>query len=264
MKKKLLLFINLIICFFVYSEELMEKKQELKEQIVKNFKENNNDTNLIIDYAKLFLPKTFIYDDNKMKTPTLSENNYNWTICFVIKNEYITEDLFKDDIAVVGYTVTVRKVTGEAMLNGYLEQIRNVYQIQYMTFQRKINQYDSLLKSMKKYSQFCNLYKRMNYLADQGTCVNEDNLTNYVDTVSKEILKIKLYKAEESLKETYDKYVISCITYYKNEEELISAYLLNDKNYDLLISINDASERKIYKYLISKTTNEFQEEIINY
>ena len=45
----------------------MEKKQELKEQIVKNFKENNNDTNLIIDYAKLFLPKTFIYDDNKMK-----------------------------------------------------------------------------------------------------------------------------------------------------------------------------------------------------
>ena len=151
MKKKLLLFINFIICFFVYSEELMEKQQELREQIVKNYTENTNDINLIIDYAKLFLPKTFIYDDNKMKTPTLSENNYYWTICFDIKNEYITEDLFKDDIAVVGYTVTVRKVTGEAMLNGYLEQIRNVYQIQYMNFQRKINQYDSLLKSMKKY-----------------------------------------------------------------------------------------------------------------
>lgn len=264
MKKKLLLFINFIICFFVYSEELMEKQQELREQIVKNYTENTNDINLIIEYAKLFLPENFHYDDNKMKTPTLAENNYSWIIDFVLKNEYITEDLYKDDIAIIGYTVTVRKVTGEAMLNGYWELIRNVYKIQYMNFQRKINQYDSLLKSMKKYSQFCNLYKRMNYLADQGTCVNEDNLTNYVDTVSKEILKIELYKAEESLKETYDKYVISCITYYKNEEELISAYLLNDENYDLLISINDASERKISKYLISKTTNEFQEEIINY
>ena len=264
MKKKLLLFINLIICFFVYSEELMEKKQGLREQIVKNYTENTNDINLIIEYAKLFLPENFHYDDNKMKTPTLSENNYNWTICFVIKNEYITEDLYKDDIAIIGYTIRIRKVTGEAVIGGWIEVIQNIYQIQYMTFQRKINQYDSLLKSMKKYSQFCNLYKRMNYLADQCTCVNEDNLTNYVDTVSKEILKIKLYKTEESLKETYDKDVISCITYYKNEEELISAYLLNDENYDLLITIKDLKERKIFKYLISKKSNEYKEEILSY
>lgn len=264
MKKKLLLFINLIICFFVYSEELMEKKQGLREQIVKNYTENTNDINLIIEYAKLFLPENFHYDDNKMKTPTLSENNYNWTICFVIKNEYITEDLYKDDIAIIGYTIRIRKVTGEAVIGGWIEVIQNIYQIQYMTFQRKINQYDSLLKSIKKYSQFCNLYKRMNYLADQGTCVNEDNLTNYVDTVSKEILKIKLYKTEESLKETYDKDVISCITYYKNEEELISAYLLNDENYDLLITIKDLKERKIFKYLISKKSNEYKEEILSY
>ena len=66
------------------------------------------------------------------------------------------------------------------------------------------------------------------------------------------------------MKEAYSKKVVSCISYYKNEEELFSAHLLDDENYDLLIAIKNVEERKIIKYLLSKKSNELKEEIIDY
>ena len=262
MKRLLLLLISFTICSFLYSDDLTDKKAKLREQVVKNFKENKIDNDLIIEYAKLFLPNDFLYN-NKIKTPYLNEDNYYWTISFRLKNEYITDDLFIDGIATVGYTVTVRKETGEAMLNGWTEIILNDYQIHLKNFRQKINQYYSLLKSIKNYNQFCQFYERMNYLTDKFIGVTENDITSYVDTVSNEILKIRLNNSEEPLKEAYDKCAVSCITYRKNEEELVRVYLLNDEDYDLLLIINDVSERKILKYLISEKTNDFNEEIIN-
>ena len=93
--------------------------------------------------------------------------------------------------------------------------------------------------------------------------VTENNTRIYIDNESNEILKIKVFNPEEASKETNGKNAISCITYCKNEEELLRAYLLNDEDCDLLLIINDVSERKILKYLISKKTNDFNEEIIN-
>ncbi len=127
MKRLLLLFISLLICSIVYSEELMEKKEELKEQIVKNFNEENIDTDLIIEYAKLFLPEKFHYDDDKLRTPYFSEDFYSWMIWFSLKDEYITEDLYKDGVAKFGYEVSVRKLTGEARITGFMEKSEGKY-----------------------------------------------------------------------------------------------------------------------------------------
>lgn len=263
MKRLILLLISFTICSFLYSDDLTDKKAKLREQVVKNFKENQIDKDLIIEYAKLFLPKSFAFDDVKMKTPYFFYSNYYWWISFNLKDEYISDDLFVDGKAKDGYEVSVRKSTGDAMLSGWSLIILNDYQIQFKNFRRKINQYDSLLKTIKDYNQFCQFYERMNYLTDKFIGVTENDITSYVDTVSNEILKIRLHNAEEPLKEAYDKRAISCITYSKNEEELVRAYLLNDEDYDLLLIINDVSERKILKYLISGKINEFLEEIIN-
>ena len=87
MKRFLLLFISFITCFFLYSEEFMDKKAAFREQVVKNFNENKINNDLIIEYAKLFLPNDFLYN-NKIKTPYLNEDNYYWTISFRLKNKY--------------------------------------------------------------------------------------------------------------------------------------------------------------------------------
>lgn len=263
MKRLLLLLISFTICSFLYSDDLTDKKAELREQVVKNFKENKIDEDLIIEYAKLFLPKSFAFDEVKMKTPGFNDVNYFWRIWFDLKDEYISDDLFVDGVATVGYMVSVRKSSGEAMLNGWEQLTRNDYIIQYRNFERKINQYDSILSGIKDYSQFRELYKRIDHLVYTCTGLTKNDVRSYADTVSNELLTIKLYNSEEPLKEAYDKRAISCITYSKNEEELLRAYLLNDEDYDLLLIINDVSERKILKYLISGKTNEFLEEIIN-
>ena len=127
MKRLLLLFISLLICSIVYSEDLMEKKEELKEQIVKNYNEKNIDTDLIIEYAKLFLPEKFHYDEDKMRAPYFSEDNYTWMIWFTLKDEYITEDLYKDGVAIFSYNVDVRKLTGEARITGFMEKSEGIY-----------------------------------------------------------------------------------------------------------------------------------------
>ena len=119
MKRLLLMLISFTICSFLYADDLTDKKAEFREQVVKNFKENKIDEDLIIEYAKLFLPKNFAFDDVKMKTPKLSEVNYFWRIWFDLKDEYISDDLFVDGVATVSYMVSVRKSSGEAMLNGW-------------------------------------------------------------------------------------------------------------------------------------------------
>ena len=263
MKRLLLLLISFTICSFLYSDDLTDKKAELREQVVKNFKENKIDNDLIIEYAKLFLPNDFAFDDVKMKTPYFFDTNYYWWISFDLKDEYISDDLFVDGVATVSYMVSVRKSSGEAMLNGWEQLKRNDYIIQYRNFERIINQYNSILKDIKDYSQFLEFYKRMDHLVYTCHGITKNDTRSYSDTVSNELLTIKLYNSEEPLKEAYDKRAISCITYSKNEEEFVWAYLLNDEDYDLLLIINDVSERKILKYLISGKTNEFLEEIIN-
>lgn len=128
MKRLLLLLISFNICSFLYSDELTDKKSEFRKQVVNNFKENKIDEGLIIEYAKLFLPKSFSYDDVKMKTPYFFDTNYYWWISFNLKDEYISDDLFVDGKAKDGYEVSVRKGTGEAILNGWTEIIINDYQ----------------------------------------------------------------------------------------------------------------------------------------
>ena len=178
MKRLLLLFISLLICSIVYSEELMEKKEELKEQIVKNFNEKNIDTDLIIEYAKLFLPEKFHYDDDKMRTPYFSEDFYSWRISFILKDEYITEDLYKDGVAIFSYTVDVRKLTGEARITGVMEKRENIYRKQYESFKVKTAQYDSLLKGIKDYNLLHEYYKRMNNLIYLCNSVTENNIAS--------------------------------------------------------------------------------------
>lgn len=128
MKRLLLLLISFTICSFLYSDDLTNKKAELREQVVNNFKENKIDEDLIIEYAKLFLPKSFSFDEVKMKTPRLSEYNYYWYVSFDLKKEYVTDDLFIDGVAKDGYEVSLRKSTGEAMLSGWSLIILNDYQ----------------------------------------------------------------------------------------------------------------------------------------
>lgn len=263
MKRFILLLISFTICSFLYSDDLTDKKAELREQVVNNFKENQIDKDLIIEYAKLFLPKSFAFDDVKMKTPYFFDSNYYWWISFNLKDEYITDDLFVDGIAKDGYEVSVRKSTGDAMLSGWSQIIKNDYIIQYNDFSRKIDHYDFILRGIKDYNQFREFFKRIDDLFYFCIDVTENNTRIYIDNESNEILKIKVFNPEEPLKEANDKRAISCITYSKNEEELVRAYLLNDEDYDLLLIINDVSERKILKYLISGKTNEFLEEIIN-
>ena len=128
MKRLILLLISFTICSFLYSDDLTDKKAELREQVVNNFKENKIDEDLIIEYAKLFLPKSFAFDDVKMKTPYFFDSNYYWWISFNLKDEYISDDLFVDGVAKDGYEVSVRKSTGEAMLSGWSLIILNDYQ----------------------------------------------------------------------------------------------------------------------------------------
>ncbi|WP_296322536.1 hypothetical protein, partial [uncultured Treponema sp.] len=117
---------------------------------------------------------------------------------------------------------------------------------------------------LEEYNQICEYFTRIEYLHNNCSCSSEEKEVYYIDTESKEKLRINIYNKNESLKGVYGFHVTSLFFYYLDETALLGVYILDSKDADLLITIKNKKERKIIKYLILNKKNDIKREVISY
>lgn len=146
----------------------------------------------------------------------------------------------------------------------YAEKNDDPFETNYKQFLEKIEEYKSILKNEGDYNQICIYISNIKSLHNKSSLIKENGAIQYYDKKSGKKLRIDIYGPNESLKGTYGLPVKTRVFYYQNETVIFSAYLLNDKQSDLLITVKNLNERKIVKYLILRDRNRIQKEVVPY
>ncbi|WP_296685308.1 hypothetical protein [Treponema sp. UBA3813] len=149
-------------------------------------------------------------------------------------------------------------------ISAFAKEIINNYENQYNQFVKKMNEYKPLLEKLEEYNQICEYFTRIEYLHNNCSCSSEEKEVYYIDTESKEKLRINIYNKNESLKGAYGLHATSRFFYYLDENVLFGVYIFDSKDADLLITVENTKERKIIKYLILNNKNDIKREVISY